>query len=124
MGLHPVRRERRTRPSFDDREPFAQTLESIRQNVATPGPVAGNPVPHAGCVLLAPLPPVRGPGRRVARDIQRQRLKAALARLHDPAEPRTIARIAEDLGFPDRSGFSRAFKAEFGLSPSAARGRR
>ncbi|MFG1393670.1 helix-turn-helix domain-containing protein [Xanthobacter agilis] len=123
MGLHPVRRERRTRPSFDDREPFAQTLESIRQNVATPGLS-----PKTLCRMLGVsrsrlyrLFEDRG---GVARDIQRRRLQAALARLHDPAEPRTIARIAEDLGFPDRSGFSRAFKAEFGLSPSAARGRR
>lgn len=57
----------------------------------------------------------------VSRYIQRQRLLAALTLLGDPSEPRTIAQIAERFGFPDHSGFSRAFKAEFGTSPSAAR---
>ncbi|MFG1430814.1 AraC family transcriptional regulator [Xanthobacter sp. V2C-8] len=57
----------------------------------------------------------------VSRYIQRQRLLAAFAMLGDPRERRTVAQIAETLGFMDHSGFSRAFRAEFGLSPSAAR---
>ncbi len=57
----------------------------------------------------------------VSRYIQRQRLLTAFAMLGDPRERRTVAQIAEALGFMDHSGFSRAFRAEFDLSPSAAR---
>ncbi|MFG1479435.1 helix-turn-helix transcriptional regulator [Xanthobacter sp. V4C-4] len=57
----------------------------------------------------------------VSRYIQRQRLLAAFARLSDPEDRDTVAQIAERLGFLDHSGFSRAFRAEFGLSPSEAR---
>lgn len=57
----------------------------------------------------------------VARYIQRQRLLAGLARLSDAADPSSIARIAERVGFADASGFSRAFRQEFGFSPSDAR---
>lgn len=57
----------------------------------------------------------------VNRYIQRQRLLAALAALSDPANGEAIVHIAEGLGFLDASGFSRAFKAEFGVSPSDAR---
>jgi len=57
----------------------------------------------------------------VARYIQRQRLLAALDRLADPSERAGIAQIADALGFLDHSSFSRAFRAEFGLSPSEAR---
>lgn len=57
----------------------------------------------------------------VSRYIQRQRLLAALALLGDPQERGTVSQIAERLGFPDHSGFSRAFRAEFGLSPREAR---
>ncbi|MFG1427642.1 helix-turn-helix domain-containing protein [Roseixanthobacter glucoisosaccharinicivorans] len=57
----------------------------------------------------------------VTRYIQRQRLLAALAALGDPAEGRAIGQIAEFFGFSDASGFSRAFRGEFGFSPSDAR---
>jgi len=58
----------------------------------------------------------------VTRYIQRQRLLAALAALSSEADPRTIMQIADAVGFTDASGFSRAFRAEFGFSPSDARG--
>jgi AraC-like DNA-binding protein len=57
----------------------------------------------------------------VARAIQRERLRAVRRALADPAERRSIARIAEEVGMPDPSGFSRAFRQEFGLSPSTFR---
>ncbi|MFG1424430.1 helix-turn-helix domain-containing protein [Roseixanthobacter liquoris] len=57
----------------------------------------------------------------VTRYIQRQRLLAALAALSDPADGRAIGQIAELFGFADASGFSRAFRGEFGFSPSDAR---
>lgn len=53
----------------------------------------------------------------VARAIQRERLRAIRRALADPAERRGIARIAEELGMPDASSFSRIFRQDFGMSP-------
>ncbi|MCX5480272.1 helix-turn-helix domain-containing protein [Kaistia geumhonensis] len=53
--------------------------------------------------------------------IRRQRLLAAHRALLDPLETSAIVAIAERVGFPDASAFSRAFRAEFGYSPSQAR---
>lgn len=59
--------------------------------------------------------------------IRRQRLLHAHAALSDPLDRRTILAISEDLCFTDATSFSRAFRREFGISPtdvrySAARG--
>ena len=53
--------------------------------------------------------------------IRRRRLDESYALLGNPAEQRPIAAIAEELCFADASGFSRAFRQEFGLSPTEAR---
>ncbi len=57
----------------------------------------------------------------VGQYIQRQRLLEAHAALCDPGLTRSISVIAEDLCFADPSSFSRAFRREFGHSPSAVR---
>ncbi len=57
----------------------------------------------------------------VAHYIRRQRLLAAYAMLADPANDKTITQIAEDLCFADGSGFSRAFRQEFDISPTELR---
>ena len=57
----------------------------------------------------------------VARYILRQRLLAAYAILSDPASDKPIATIAEEFCFADPSGFSRAFRQEFEMSPSDLR---
>ncbi len=57
----------------------------------------------------------------VARAIQRERLRAVRRAMADPADRRPIARLAEDLGMPDPSVFSRAFRREFGETPRAFR---
>lgn len=57
----------------------------------------------------------------VARYVHRQRLMAAHAALSDAANKTPIIQVAETLGFSDASGFSRAFRQEFGHSPSDAR---
>ncbi|MCP4619022.1 MAG: helix-turn-helix domain-containing protein [Bradyrhizobium sp.] len=57
----------------------------------------------------------------VARYIQRQRLLRICALLSDPANQRPIADIAADFCFEDASSFSRAFRQEFGCSPSDVR---
>ena len=57
----------------------------------------------------------------VARYIQRQRLLSAHAVLSDPTIVAPISAIVESFCFADASAFSRAFRREFGRSPSEAR---
>jgi AraC-like DNA-binding protein len=57
----------------------------------------------------------------VVRYIQRLRLLAAHAALSDLADTRSISMIAEATGFYDPSAFSRAFRREFGLTPTELR---
>jgi AraC-like DNA-binding protein len=57
----------------------------------------------------------------VSRYIQRQRLLDGHAALCDVSNTKRIAAIAEEFCFADASGFSRAFRQEFGMSPSDVR---
>ena len=57
----------------------------------------------------------------VARYIQHQRLLEAYALLSDPSVNRSITAVAEELCFADTSSFGRAFRREFGTSPSDVR---
>lgn len=57
----------------------------------------------------------------VMRYILHRRLVDAHARLADPGETRRIFEIAEQRGFSDGAEFSRAFRREFGYSPSEVR---
>ena len=57
----------------------------------------------------------------VTRYIQTQRLQEAYSVLSNPVSDTTISAIADDLCFPEPSSFSRAFRREFGYSPSEVR---
>jgi AraC-like DNA-binding protein len=57
----------------------------------------------------------------VARYIQKLRLEASHAALADERDGRSIAQVAEACGFHDPSAFSRAFRREFGATPSEMR---
>ena len=57
----------------------------------------------------------------VARYIQKLRLAEGFALLCDGSRPDTIEAIAESLCFSDASTFARAFRREFGVSPSDVR---
>jgi AraC-like DNA-binding protein len=53
--------------------------------------------------------------------IRQQRLLKTRDALADSSDRRSISRIAEEWGFVDPSAYSRAFRHEFGISPSEAR---
>lgn len=57
----------------------------------------------------------------VARFLQRERLAEAHRRLTEEFDTISISDLSIDVGFRDHSAFSRAFKAEFGISPRDAR---
>jgi AraC-like DNA-binding protein len=59
----------------------------------------------------------------IAHFINCERLKEAHRRLSDPLETPSIHVVGNDVGFPDHSTFSRAFRREYGYSPSEARER-
>ena len=55
------------------------------------------------------------------RYIQRLRLSESFAQLSDPSNRKPILEIADELGMVDPSSFSRAFRRQFGISPTDAR---
>jgi AraC-like DNA-binding protein len=57
----------------------------------------------------------------VVRYVQRERLRRAHELLADPTCTRTVSMIANDYCFSDASTFSRAFRQEFGYSPTDLR---
>lgn len=92
----------------------------VRQNLARPdfGPLhLGRALGMSRSRLYRQFEPLGG----VTRYIRRQRLLAAHAALSDPLDLRPVISIAESVGFTDASSFSRAFRDEFGYSPSDAR---
>ena len=62
--------------------------------------------------------------RTFAATVRRLRLERCAALLADPATPSTITDIAASAGFDDPASFSRAFRREFGCTPSDVRGAR
>lgn len=53
----------------------------------------------------------------VAHYVQRRRLRRCFNELSRNPEGRSVAAIAEEIGFSDPSSFSRSFRREFGLAP-------
>jgi AraC-like DNA-binding protein len=77
-------------------------------------------VPARWHVPLQSLSSVGGKGG-IAQYIQQQRLLEAHALLGNVANKQSITALADDFCFADVSSFSRAFRREFGYSPSDAR---
>ena len=57
----------------------------------------------------------------VSRYIQRHRLAECFAQLNDPSNTKPVFAIAVELGMVDFSSFSRAFRRQFGISPTDVR---
>lgn len=64
------------------------------------------------------------PAGGIARVIQLRRLRQAYRQLARGDGPATVSRIAEAVGFFDASSFTRAFRREFGCTPSEVMARR
>jgi AraC family transcriptional regulator, positive regulator of tynA and feaB len=62
--------------------------------------------------------------RTFAATVRRLRLERCAALLADPSIPSTITDIAASMSFDDPASFSRAFRREFGCTPSDVRGAR
>jgi AraC family transcriptional regulator, positive regulator of tynA and feaB len=60
-------------------------------------------------------------GETFAAMLRRRRLERAALLLADPGSRRTVTEIAASVGFDGPSSFSRAFRREFGRSPTEAR---
>ncbi len=92
----------------------------VRQNIALPG-FGPTQLCRALAVSRSKLYRLFEPSGGVAAFIQRERLQQAMAKLGDQGELRSVNIIASEVGFADHSTFSRAFRREFGVSPSEAR---
>jgi AraC-like DNA-binding protein len=57
----------------------------------------------------------------VAHYIQRHRLAEGFAQLNDPSNTKPVVAIADELGMGDSSSFGRAFRRQFGISPTDVR---
>ncbi|WP_028938778.1 helix-turn-helix domain-containing protein [Pseudonocardia spinosispora] len=62
-----------------------------------------------------------GGERTFAATVRRLRLERCATLLADPTTPGTITAIAASVGFDDPASFSRAFRREFGCTPSEVR---
>lgn len=92
----------------------------IRRNIESPALDTGLLCAGLGISRTQLYRLLQGEGG-VAHYIRKLRLEACRARLADPSTRGTIGEIAERVGFDNPSQFSRAFRREFGLSPSEAR---
>lgn len=116
-------------PSAETREGAAAQLELsrrervrqlVRQNLRSP-----TLTPHRICRVLgmsrSQLYRLFEPRGGVARYIHMERLREAHFALSNPDNRRAVHAVAEDVGFFDASTFSRAFRQEFGCTPSDVR---
>lgn len=116
---HPVDREALDQPLIE-RSRLQRLRKIVLDNLRSPqlGPAMlcrGLAVSRSSLYRL--LDPYGG----AARFILRARLRAARRQLSDPAFRASVAHLAEEFCFSDASAFARAYRREFGHSPTEAR---
>lgn len=94
----------------------------VRQNMASPG-FGPEQLARLMAMSRSKLYRLFESTGGVAHFINRERLREAYTRLGAPRGAMPIYAIGNDVGFVDHSTFSRAFRREFGYSPSEARER-
>lgn len=88
----------------------------VRRNLATPG-LGPAMIAAALGISRSSLYRAFEPHGGVAAYIQRERLDEAYRRLSIPGQRGTISALAWELGYPDPSTFTRAFRRRFGHAP-------
>jgi len=95
--------------------------QTVRRNLRSPSLGPDKLCREAGASRSQLYRLLEGEGG-VAHYIQRRRLSESFTMLSDVTNNLSIGKVAEILCFADGSSFSRAFRREFGMSPSDARG--
>lgn len=109
-------------PDDPRRELFTAALQYIDDHLSSPhlDPTRIAAAHFVSSRLLHGL--FREHGMSVATRVRTRRLERARARLADPARTRqSVMSVAAECGFTDAAHFSRAYRAEFGCSPSQTR---
>jgi AraC-like DNA-binding protein len=110
----------RTRDSVA-RAGFSRACRFIDANLASRGLTPDRIARTAG-VSRSALYRLFEPYGGVAAHVRRRRLEAARDAVLDPQDPRRLADLAQDLGFPSQALFSRQFRETFGCTPRELRG--
>jgi AraC-like DNA-binding protein len=95
----------------------ARVIALIDAALGDPGLDTARLVAHSG-LSRSELYRCFAPAGGIARAIQRRRLRRAHAYLSLAEAPVPIGQVGERVGFPDPSSFTRAFRREFGCTPS------
>ncbi len=94
--------------------------QAIRSHLASPD-LSPDLIANEIGVSRATLYRMFAPHGGIMRSIQERRLLAVRAALSDPLETRRLSRLATDFGFRGKVHFSRAFRAQFGVTASEFR---
>jgi AraC-like DNA-binding protein len=92
----------------------------VRQQMSSPN-LKPNTLGHLVAMSRSKLYRIFESNGGVARFIQQERLGEARRRLAETEDKTSISTLASEIGFLDHSSFSRAFKLEYGCSPSEFR---
>lgn len=94
--------------------------QAIRNHLASPD-LSPELIANEIGVSRATLYRMFAPHGGIMRSVQERRLLAVRAALSDPLEARRLSRLATDFGFRGKVHFSRAFRAQFGITASEFR---
>ncbi|RZT84989.1 AraC family transcriptional regulator [Pseudonocardia sediminis] len=106
----------------DPRETLrAEILRDVRRRLGDPSLTVAGVCRRFGISARTLHATFAGAERPFAATVRRMRLECCAVLLADPVTPGTVTAIAASLGFDDPASFSRAFRREFGCTPSEVR---